>query len=71
MLDHTPKAYGYSLRKVKGTLLLKFDYRPLEPSAAMSFGATATALGRSKPPDLSWFKETTDRAAVLRLYHAT
>ena len=23
MLDHTPKAYGYSLRKVKGTLLLK------------------------------------------------
>jgi len=43
----------------------------------MSLGATATALGRYKPqggfkpPDLSWFRETTDRAAVLRLYHAT
>ena len=53
-----------------------FSAPPPRARRAMALHATAP-LGRAKsqggfkPPDLAWFRDTTDREAVLRLYRAT
>ena len=49
MLDHTPKAYGYSLFKVKGTLLFQLLVASCVLHGVSATAVTPAASGLSSP----------------------